>query len=122
MIHALCLNIIFYRLQTELHEKYKDSSTLNLDNLMSAEQCVVVTKVAVSKGSQNGKRSSPRLQKTTSTNEVPPPPTGQVINISPAKSAKACSQRKKTGKGDRNTITIVDGHGSNFIIACNLHL
>ena len=122
MIHALCLNIIFYRLQTELHEKYKDSSTLNLDNLMYAEQCVVVTKAALQKGSHKEKRSSPRLQKTTVTNDVPLPPTGQVINLSPAKDVKACSQRKKKGKGERNNITVVDTQGINFIIAFNLHL
>ena len=52
MVYALCFNIIFNRLQKKLHDKY---------NLLSAELCVIVTKVAVSKGSQKGKRSSPRL-------------------------------------------------------------
>ena len=65
---------------------------------MFAEQCVVVTKVAASKGSQNGKGSSPRLQKTTSTNEVPPPPTGQVINISPVKVLKPDHKGRRNKK------------------------
>jgi hypothetical protein len=89
---------------------------------MYAEQCVVVINAAVTERSHKEKRSSPRLQKTTVTNDIPLPPTEQVINLSPAKGVKACSQRKKKGKGERNNITVMNTQGINYIIAFILHL